>query len=172
VHVAHRVSVAAGRRDAGAQLCVRAMAAATVADAIMSSSTGSTTTARNLAAGRIAAMPRDRDRGKRKRHARPALASTRRSQGCGMSCSVRGSSSSRVSRVKIANLEAMRGSHVLSAFSILLRVRSWRAGKLISLLLSVLPSPGGRDSQGRAGYCVTSGPCQLSPPSQRKTCVM
>jgi hypothetical protein len=175
VHVAHRVSVAAGRRDAGAQLCVRAMAAATVADAIMSSSTGSTTTARNLAAGRIAAMPRDRDRDrgkKRKRHARPALASTRRSHGCGMSCSVRGSSSSRVSRVKIANLEAMRGSQVLSAFSILLRVRSWRAGKLISLLLSVLPSPGGRDSQGRAGYCVTSGPCQLSLPSQRKTCVM
>ena len=77
-HVAHRVSATAGRRDAGAQVCVRAMAA-TVADAIIISSTGSTTTLRNLAAGRIAVMPRDRDRGKRKRHARrwPAPAAAR-----------------------------------------------------------------------------------------------
>ena len=47
---------------------------------------------------------------------RPALASTRRSQGWGMTCSVRGSASPRVSRLKIANLEARRGSAALSAF--------------------------------------------------------
>jgi hypothetical protein len=141
----------AGRRDAGAQECVPAMAVATVADAMTISNTGSTTAARNREAGRIAATPRAWGRGKRKRHARPVLASTRRSQGCGVSCSVRGKSSPRVSRLKIANLEAKRGSPFLSASSILLRMRSWQAGKLISTLLSVEASPGGRDSQGRAG---------------------
>jgi len=143
--------VAGGRRGAAAQVDVPAMAAATVADAIAISSTGSTATDRNLAAGRagarIPARPGGRARWKSRRHARPALASARRSQGCGTSCSVRGSSSPLASRVKIANLEARRGSHALSAFSIPLRMRSWQAGKLILALLSVLAWPGGRDSQ-------------------------
>jgi hypothetical protein len=137
-HVAHRVSVAGGRRGAVAQDCVPAMAVTTVADAIAMSRTGSTTAARNLAAGRpgarTAVLPRDRGRGKRKRNARPAFVSARRSQVCGMSCSVRGISSSLVSRANIANLEARRGSRALSAFSIPLRMRSWQAGKLIPLL--------------------------------------
>jgi hypothetical protein len=51
-HVAHRVWVAAGRCGADEQGCVPAMAVTTVADAMMVSSTGSTTTARNPAAGR------------------------------------------------------------------------------------------------------------------------
>jgi hypothetical protein len=152
------------------------MAVATVADAIAMSRTGSTTAARSLAAGRPGArtpvLPRGRGRGKRKRNARPALVSMRRSQVCGTSCSVRGISSSLVSRVNIANLEARRGSHALRAFSIPLRMRSWQAGKLIPLLLSVSAGPGGRDSQDRAGWCVTSGPHQHPLPSQRQTCVM
>jgi hypothetical protein len=119
-HVAHRVWVTAGRRGAGAQAWVAARALATVADAIMSSRTGRTATARNLVAGRpgarAAAMPRGRGRGKNKRNARLALPSTRCGQGCGMSCSVRGRSSPLASRVKIANLEARRGSPALSVF--------------------------------------------------------
>jgi hypothetical protein len=115
-HVAHRVAVMAGRRGAGAQLCVPAIAVATVADAIMIRRAGRTTTARNLAAGRTAPPPRAWGRGKSKRYARPALASTRHSQDCGMSCSVWGRASSLVSRVKIVNLEARRGSAALSAF--------------------------------------------------------
>src|SRR5690349_13620276 len=81
VHVAHRVWAAAGRCGADEQGRVPAMAVTAVADAMMISSTGSTTAARNLAAGRpggrIAAMPRDRGRGNRTRQARPAPASTR-----------------------------------------------------------------------------------------------
>jgi hypothetical protein len=89
-----------------------------------------------------------------------------------MSCSVRGRSSPLASRVKIANLEARRGSPALSAFSIALRTRSWQAGKLISLLLFCSALASGPGSQGRAGRCVTSGPYPLSLPSQRKTCMM
>jgi hypothetical protein len=85
---------------------------------------------------------------------------------------VRGISSSLVSRVKIANLEARRGSHALSALSIPLRMRSWQAGKLISLLLFHPAFAWCPDGQARAECCVTSGPSQLSLPSQRKTCVM
>ena len=51
-HVAHRVWTTAARRGAGAQGCVPAIALTTVADAMTISSTGSTTTARNRAAGR------------------------------------------------------------------------------------------------------------------------
>jgi len=134
------------------------------------------TTARNLVAGRpgarAAAMPRGRGRGKNQRNARPAPASTRRSQGCGMSCSVRGRSSPLARRVKIANLEARRGSPALSVFSIALSMRSWQAGKLISLLLFCSARAQWPRSQGRAGRCVTSGPYPLSLPSQRKTYMM
>ncbi len=177
----------AARWDTGAQVRALEALVKASADASPISKTGTSITARNLAAGRpeartTAPPPR---RGRRGRTL--ARSSKRHGHGRGTSCSVRGSSSSLVSRVKIANLEARRGSPLLSALSIPLRMRSWQAGKLISLLLSVRPlvpaaagAPGGRgllrhripvrresacgdrdgnqaDGPGRAGQCVTSG---------------
>jgi hypothetical protein len=154
-HVAHRVWVMAGRRGADAQAWVPTIAVTIVADAIMISRTGRTTTARNLTAGRTAVLPRTLGLGKSKRNAWPVLASTRRSQGCGTSCSVRGNSSPLVSWVKIANLEARRGSPALSAFSIALRARSWQAGKLISLLLFRSALAQWPRQPGSSRHCVT-----------------
>jgi hypothetical protein len=108
--VCHRAAVQPAGGRAATQVLAVEMVAASTADATMISKNGTSITSRSAA--------------------------TRFSQGCCSICSRRGSSSSLVSRVNIANLEARRGSHVLSELSILLRMRSWQAGKLISLLLS------------------------------------
>ena len=173
VHVAHRVWVAAGRCGADEQGCVPAMAVTIVADAMMISSTGSTTTARNLAAGLPGpASRRCRVTGAGEQDPPGPAGPARRAAATTVAGAVRGGELLVPGQPgKDLNLEAMRGSDAFSAVSIPLRMRSWQAGKLISLLLSVQSSPSGPGSQGRAEYCVTSRPSQLSLPSQRKTCV-